>query len=588
MLARRAAESLEATADGFDGWERMAGELWAIADEPRRAAERLGAAGRRAVAGGALSTGADLLERALSMASTVDDVELAADLGVALVDAYASAGRVADAYDLSERLHLPGPQRQAAMHMRLARVAEAASLRQRGLQEVAYARELLGSQPDPELDAVEAELAFGNPSADRHEVASRLALRALEGAQAEGRPNVVCHALVTLGRIARLRDLAEAEALYERGLAVADAHGLVTWRISLLFNLGADYAIRHGDLTRLTAALAAAEDAGAVVSALDISLEIAVTQIMRAEYEQAATAARAVEETAARLRLTGPRLGALGVRVIAAAHRGNREEAGRLLRAYAELGGEARDFSSAVHGFGLAIGHLLHEDRAAAVAESDAAVAREASQPTSFLSYAPGPNLLLSVLNGRCSRADVERLAASVQSQAGWNLLFILLAQAVTERDSGPIERFMAVSTAFPTARHLGLRLVAEHALQHGWGDPVAWLRLAEAYFHSSAPAVARACRELLRQAGTPVPQHRRGTAALPAPVRAHGISVREFEVLSLVADRLTNQEIGRRLFLSPRTVEKHVASLLAKAGVTERHGLIAFAARISGAQESG
>ena len=74
----------------------------------------------------------------------------------------------------------------------------------------------------------------------------------------------------------------------------------------------------------------------------------------------------------------------------------------------------------------------------------------------------------------------------------------------------------------------------------------------------------------------------------LPSPVRAHGISVREYEVLTLVAARLTSQEIGRQLFLSPRTVEKHVASLFAKSGAGDRAALISFAARISGSRKSG
>jgi len=589
MLASRAAQALEAAADGFEGWERAAGELWATAGEPRRAADRLGIAGRRAVAYGALSTGTALLERALAMAYAAADDGLAASLGAALVDAYAHAGRIADAYALSDRL-LPAssaPQR-AAMHLRLARVAEAAGHWQRGLDEIAQARALAGPQPDPALDAVEAEIAFGNPAADRYETATRLAESALRGGEAADRPEVVCSALETLGRVARLRDLAEADALYERGLAVAEAHGLVPWRINLLYNLGADDGIRRADTGRLAAALAAAENAGAVVTALDISLESAVVQICRGEYATAETTARSVEETAARLRLARTRLVALGVRIMVAAHQGLQDDAGRLLGRFRELGGETADFASAVHGFGLAIGHLLHEDRSAAVAELDAAVAREARQPTSYLSFVHGPHILLSVLDGRLGPAEHAELAGSVQTQAGWNNLFIVLAEAVLTGSADAMARFDAASRAYPTARHLGLRLVAAHALEHGWGEPDSWLRTAEAYFHSTAAPVARACRELLRQAGTPVPQHRRGSAALPASIRAQGISVREYEVLGLVAARLTNQEIGRRLFLSPRTVEKHVANLLAKTGSAERTALAAYAARFSEPQKSG
>ncbi len=48
-------------------------------------------------------------------------------------------------------------------------------------------------------------------------------------------------------------------------------------------------------------------------------------------------------------------------------------------------------------------------------------------------------------------------------------------------------------------------------------------------------------------------------------------MTAREAEVLALLTDRCTNREIAERLFLSPRTVEKHVASVLGKLGVASR-----------------
>ena len=56
------------------------------------------------------------------------------------------------------------------------------------------------------------------------------------------------------------------------------------------------------------------------------------------------------------------------------------------------------------------------------------------------------------------------------------------------------------------------------------------------------------------------------------------GISVREAEVLAAVGDHLTNAEIAARLFISVRTVESHVSSLLRKLQVDDRRGLAAVA----------
>ena len=53
------------------------------------------------------------------------------------------------------------------------------------------------------------------------------------------------------------------------------------------------------------------------------------------------------------------------------------------------------------------------------------------------------------------------------------------------------------------------------------------------------------------------------------------GVTQREHDVLGLVARHLTNSEIADRLFLSVRTVESHVSSLIRKLGVTDRRGLV-------------
>src|SRR3954467_2432451 len=56
-------------------------------------------------------------------------------------------------------------------------------------------------------------------------------------------------------------------------------------------------------------------------------------------------------------------------------------------------------------------------------------------------------------------------------------------------------------------------------------------------------------------------------------------ISAREAEVLAAVGEHLTNAEIGARLFISTRTVESHVSSLLRKLQADDRRALAAISA---------
>jgi len=56
-------------------------------------------------------------------------------------------------------------------------------------------------------------------------------------------------------------------------------------------------------------------------------------------------------------------------------------------------------------------------------------------------------------------------------------------------------------------------------------------------------------------------------------------VSAREVEVLAALGEHLTNAEIGARLFISIRTVESHVSSLLRKLQVADRRALAAVAA---------
>ena len=64
----------------------------------------------------------------------------------------------------------------------------------------------------------------------------------------------------------------------------------------------------------------------------------------------------------------------------------------------------------------------------------------------------------------------------------------------------------------------------------------------------------------------------------MPEPFGGQGVTERELEVLMVLPEGLSNKEIAQRLYLSPKTVEKHVASLMNKLAVRSRAQLAAVA----------
>ncbi len=64
----------------------------------------------------------------------------------------------------------------------------------------------------------------------------------------------------------------------------------------------------------------------------------------------------------------------------------------------------------------------------------------------------------------------------------------------------------------------------------------------------------------------------------IPAPEHPSGLTSREVEVLGLVAEGLTSAQVAQRLFLSPRTVHRHLNSIYRKLGVSSRTAATRFA----------
>jgi DNA-binding CsgD family transcriptional regulator len=87
------------------------------------------------------------------------------------------------------------------------------------------------------------------------------------------------------------------------------------------------------------------------------------------------------------------------------------------------------------------------------------------------------------------------------------------------------------------------------------------------------------AARQVFAQLGA-IPDLTRTDALIgkPAVRDPAGLSPRELEVLRLVAAGKTNRAIGAELFISDRTVARHVSNIFAKIGVGSRTAAAAYA----------
>ncbi|WP_344041595.1 helix-turn-helix transcriptional regulator [Nocardioides panacihumi] len=97
----------------------------------------------------------------------------------------------------------------------------------------------------------------------------------------------------------------------------------------------------------------------------------------------------------------------------------------------------------------------------------------------------------------------------------------------------------------------------------------------------AGAEAVAELARAAARQLGARPLLDALGSSAVPVePAGTESLTRREAEILALVADGRTNGEIGKRLFISTKTVSVHVSNILAKLGASGRTEAAAIARR--------
>lgn len=172
----------------------------------------------------------------------------------------------------------------------------------------------------------------------------------------------------------------------------------------------------------------------------------------------------------------------------------------------------------------------------------------------------------------------VERTRRLGDRERGWYWLWKVgaLTSGIVQGD-GPDVRL--INGDWRTAAEAWARLGCpyERAQALAEGDAHAAAAALEMFVSLGAAPAADWTRQRLRELGVSrVPRGKRATT------RAHpaGLTTRETEVLALLAEHLTNGQIGERMFVSAKTVEHHVSAILGKLGVETREGAVARARR--------
>jgi len=588
-LSRRALDAVEAAHPDLDGqWGELAADLAGGAGDRQRAATLLLDVSRRAFRQGALTSAEATLGRARTLLSDMDPLRL--DVDEFLLEVLSLAGKRAPALEIAvgllERLGTD-PQwarRRAEVHVRLARAAIAATQWDQADEHLERARCEAVAVPGEELaarvDVLEAETAIGRDPRQ----ASALARAALDAAERRGLPEVACGALEVLGRTQRPRDLAGAEDAFARALAIAQANGLTVWRARALHELGAIDMLRGRSVERLEEARELALAHGALATAAVVDVQIAAALVISDDPEAGAVAACRSAALARRYRFDQTLAAAVALEAYAHARARRRTEVLRCGEEAAALAAGAPDIEVKTS-TATALLALVEEHRPAARRGLCAGLKAAARGGDYSMVPAIGLLALLRQLDGPDDEApEIESPQESVHFLAS---AFLRYADAVAAGRSGNADVAHArltegdrILSNHKWFRHLGRRLVAEATVAGGWGDPVPWLHEALEFFDRQGDdRIASACRSLLRKTGATVPR-RRTDSGVPGELRALGVTAREFEVLQLLALGLPNKDIGARLYLSPRTVERHIANLAVKTGAARRAQLVAYAAR--------
>jgi DNA-binding CsgD family transcriptional regulator/tetratricopeptide (TPR) repeat protein len=545
----------------------VAARLAERAGHADRAGRLYAGLGDDALARGALQTATAALRRATELLPVGDERDRAARR---LVDALVLAGHVDDALAVGDDLITRVPDdRAAAVQVRLAAAAATAARWAEARARLDEAHRMAGTSPSPELAADlavrRAEVALATDDPGRAEVQAR---QALDLARAAGLTERECEALQLLGRCARRSSLDAAEPWFREALAVAERSESAHWRLRAMHELGTIALLARSEVQALVEAQQLAVALGAMATAAVLDIEIAAGY---ASVDDLEAADRHGEQAVRR----GSELGldlvtAWGWQHVAAVAglRGEHERAEAARDAALAAAPRDRDIEGFVVG-GQLFAALAHDDldTALELATRMTEILRGSRTAAPAHSRAAWP-LLLALAHRPEARAAIDEMERAGVAVTPGGQAWLGLARAVVAGRTDPARAAALAAEAdaelvhMPLWRSIGRRLAAEAAAADGWQIPTGWLTEAELTLRGLGyHRAADACRRL------------RGVEAgdVPGAWAERGITRREAEVLTLVVEGCPNREIAERLYLSVRTVEKHVESLMRKTATKTR-----------------
>jgi DNA-binding CsgD family transcriptional regulator/tetratricopeptide (TPR) repeat protein len=580
-LALGAADRLTEGDGQNDGQLSQAAHLYELAGHPHRAAEPLLRAARLAVTHAALDLALQYLSDAQRLTGDIPDT--AHRVLIERIETLALAGRVADAYDSG--MTALNDVASANLRPLLAATTRAAIQDQLAQQ----SRELL-ARLERETETADADLMLLRAHVavvDRRPETLELGLRAAAQARQEGRIEIAAEALSIAGWGAIwLGSPEEAAKAFREALQLSRQHTLPLWEIKAIEGLAVIDEITDHDPTGIKETRRLATTAGMVGMALTMDSNLAWHELWEKGFLAAYPGFLRVERQARQLRINHLRadayLGLLYCCLLAEQPIPDVNGSQQSIDIESAIA-QAKELEKTYKWFdgvnsALGARAWLHGDSATAIRLID----DDLRQFDDKIKFSPwwGFARLLRVVNGEDPSQAFDRVnltgdATNWAARAFGTALGRLrtgqpadaalaeaaLAEAQHHLRNTPFWGHLLRTVTAPAAFQTGMRTKAE-----------GWLREADAFFAAAGEHPSqRRVRQTLAAIGLKVP---RTAAYVPPHLVRFGITTREVEILQLVNAGLTNGEIAEQLFISSRTVETHISSMLQKTGAQRRDQL--------------